>query len=150
MIELSFYVVRRNKDIAALLDLDEKQVAGIKFRAIQRIKSIAESQYLPSSPQAESREITDVTVSEVWRWRRLTCLKRSTLGSFLLGVLEDPWLGYTQFHLDVVSCPICLANLEDLRSEAEEEPDGGREERLFASSVGFLSRSPDSELPPMP
>ncbi len=150
VIELIFFVGRRNKDIAALLELDEKQVAGTKFRAIQRIKAIAESTYLPSAPQEDSKAITDVTVSEVWRWRRLTCLKRSTLGSFLLGVLEDPWLGYTQFHLDVVSCPICLANLEDLRAEAEDEPPHDREERLFQSSVGFLSRAPESQPPPMP
>ena len=70
----------------------------------------------------------------------MTCLKRSTLGSYLVGVLEEPWLGYTQFHLDVVGCSMCLANLADLESEEEERPPTDTE-RMFASSVGFLSRT---------
>ena len=81
----------------------------------------------------------EVTVARVWREHRLTCLKRSTLGSHLLGILEDPWLSYTQFHLDVVGCPMCLANLQDL----QEEQAGAAKpltESIFASSVGFLSR----------
>jgi len=145
VIELSFYVGARNKDIAALLDLNEKAVAGIKFRAIGRLKTILESSYTPDTPQADSAEITDVTVSEIWRSRRLTCLKRSTLGSYVFGVLEDPWLSYTQFHLDVVGCPMCLANLEDLRSEKDETSSGDLGERIFQSSAGFLSRSPDAK-----
>ena len=82
----------------------------------------------------------DVTVARVWRERRLTCLKRSTLGSYSLGVLDDPWQSYTQFHMDVVACPMCLANLADLQAE-EEEWKPADTERMFASSVGFLSRT---------
>jgi RNA polymerase sigma-70 factor (ECF subfamily) len=144
VIELSFYVGTRNKDIAALLELNEKAVAGIKFRAIARLKSILESSYTPETPQADSSEITDMTVSEIWRRRRLTCLKRSTLGSYVLGVLEDPWLSYTQFHLDVAGCPMCLANLEDLRSETGEAPSQEFTQRVFQSSAGFLSHSHDT------
>jgi len=147
VIELSFYVGRRNKDIASLLDLDEKQVAGIKFRAIQRLKAMLETTCMPEAPQTESGEITDLTVCEIWRRRRLTCLKRSTLGSYLFGVLEDPWLSHTQFHLDVAACPMCLANLEDLRAESDEEPATDFAQRLFQSSAGFLSRAPDSNPP---
>jgi hypothetical protein len=53
-------------------------------------------------------------------------------------VLDDPWLSYTQFHLDVVGCPLCLANLQDLESEDTGE---GRPptDSIFTSSVGFLS-----------
>ncbi len=79
-------------------------------------------------------------MAHVWRDTRLTCLKRSTLGSYLIGVLEEPWLGYTQFHLDVVACPMCLANLADLESE-EDDRTPAETERMFASSVGFLSRT---------
>jgi len=79
-----------------------------------------------------------VTVARVWQAQRLTCLKRSTLGAYLLGVLEEPWKSYVQFHLDVVGCPLCVANLGDLESEQEEEPEVDTE-RIFQSSVGFLS-----------
>jgi RNA polymerase sigma-70 factor (ECF subfamily) len=140
VIELSFYVGRRNKDIAALLELDEKHVAGVKFRAIAKVRHYCTEQGLPESPATDSVEITDVTVTEIWRARRLTCLKRSTLGSYLLGVLDEPWLSYTQFHLDVVACPMCLANYEDLRAASDEALDPVLRERIFASSAGFLSR----------
>lgn len=79
-------------------------------------------------------------MARVWRENRLTCLKRSTLGSYLLGVLDNPWQGYTQFHLDVVACPMCLANLADLESEEDDRVPTNTEE-MFASSVGFLKKT---------
>ncbi len=86
-------------------------------------------------------------MSSVWRQQRVTCLKRGTLGQYLLGILEDPWLSYTQFHLDVVGCPLCVANLEDLETEDEGDDLTASSGQIFASSVGFLSRvsEPGSE-----
>ncbi|MFH0983052.1 MAG: sigma-70 family RNA polymerase sigma factor [Planctomycetota bacterium] len=135
VVELLFYAGRRNLEVGELLEMDQKAVAGVKFRAIQRLQKFLEdtTATLPEDDRA------DVTVAKVWRDRRLTCLKRSTLGAYVLGVLEEPWLSYTQFHLDVVGCPLCLANLQDVESE---ETDAGHPptEAIFASSVGFLSR----------
>ncbi len=139
VIELVFFAGRRNLDVAELLGIDQKAVAGIKFRAIQKLhKSLAKRE--PEAVACLDEARADVTVARVWREQRLTCLKRSTLGSYLLGVLEDPWRGYTQFHLDVVGCPMCLANLADLQTE-EESDQPADAERMFASSVGFLKRS---------
>jgi RNA polymerase sigma-70 factor, ECF subfamily len=138
VIELVFYKGMRNLDVAGLLDIDQKAVAGVKFRAIQRLqKYLSERDDEGSLPLPETD--AEVTVAKVWRKHRLTCLKRNTLGSYLLEVLEEPWQGYTQFHLDVVGCPMCLANLEDLKV-----PDGDEGDRIgesiFTSSIGFLSR----------
>ncbi|MHC4066716.1 MAG: RNA polymerase sigma factor [Planctomycetota bacterium] len=138
VIELVFYAGRRNLEVAQLFEMDQKAVAGIKFRAIAKLQKFlgeADESALASLDETEA----DVTVARVWRERRLTCLKRSTLGSHLLGVLDEPWLSYTQFHLDVVGCPMCLANLQDL--EEEDVAQGPREEaeQIFASSVGFLT-----------
>ena len=136
VIELVFYKGIRNLEVGELLDMDQKAVAGVKFRAIQRLQKYLAEQ---DQPTTLSESEAGVTVAKVWREHRLTCLKRSTLGSFLLGVLEEPWRGYTQFHLDVVGCPMCLANLEDM--EVEETASGDlKNETIFASSVGFLSR----------
>lgn len=139
VIELLFFAGRRNLEVGELLDIDQKVVAGIKFRAIQKLRKILESTetVLPEDDRAE------VTVARVWRERRLTCLKRSTLGSYELGVLDEPWYSYTQFHLDVVGCPLCLANLRDLQSQ-ETEDARPPSESIFASSVGFLSRVSDA------
>jgi len=140
VIELIFFAGRRNLEIADLLEMDQKAVAGVKFRAIQKLQKFF-AQRDPEALTCLSETNADVTVARVWREHRLTCLKRSTLGSYLLGVLADPWRGYTQFHLDVVACPMCLANLADL--EAEEEDRGPADtERMFASSAGFLRRTP--------
>jgi hypothetical protein len=139
VIELAFFAGQRNLDIADLLDLDQKAVAGIKFRAIQKLQKYL-AQRDPDSLSCLGETNADVTVARVWREHRLTCLKRSTLGSYLLGIVDEPWQSYTQFHLDVVGCAMCLANLDDLTSE-EEERTPAETQRMFASSAGFLRRS---------
>lgn len=139
VIELVFYAGRRNLDVAELLEIDQKAVAGIKFRAIQKLQKYF-GQRDPALVACLDESMADVTVSRTWREARLTCLKRSTLGSYLLGVLDEPWLSYTQFHLDVVGCPMCLANLSDLESE-EDKWAPADTEQMFASSVGFLRRT---------
>jgi len=139
VIELVFYAGMRNLNVADLLDIDQKAVAGIKFRAIQKLQKFLASQESETKAALEESQ-ADITVARVWREHRLTCLKRSTLGSYVLGVLDEPWFSYTQFHLDVVGCAMCVANLTDL--EAEQDDDGGGvAEDLFQSSVGFLSRT---------
>lgn len=142
VIELVFFVGRRNKDVGELLEVDEKHVAGVKFRAIKKVQAFIEQQGAGIDAAALER-VTDLTVSALWRERRMTCLKRSTLGSYEMGILDEPWLSYAQFHLDVVGCPMCVANLEDLRAESEETEADAMREQIFASSVGFLSRAPE-------
>lgn len=139
VIELVFFAGKRNLDVGELLDIDQKAVAGIKFRAIQKLQSYLQ-QREPSETSCLDEGQADLTVARVWRERRLTCLKRSTLGSFLLGVLDEPWRSYTQFHLDVVGCPMCVANLADLQSE-EDQRTPAEQERMFQSSVGFLRKT---------
>lgn len=141
VIELVFFAGRRNLEVAELLDMDQKAVAGVKFRAIQKLQQFLQE---GDAPLPDDDDGAEVTVARVWRERRLTCLKRSTLGSYVLGVLDGPWLGYTQFHLDVVACPLCLANLQDMESEEPAAP-GRPSETIFTSSVGFLSRASRTE-----
>lgn len=140
IIELLFYAGRRNNGVAELLDVDEKHVAGVKFRAIQRIQKYL-SEMEASLLSAMSEVQAGTSVADVWRRQRITCLKRGTLGQYLLGVLEEPWLNYTQFHLDVVGCPMCLANLEDMQQDEAGQDAPASTSQLFASSVGFLSRA---------
>lgn len=142
IIELLFYAGQRNNGVADLLEVDEKHVAGVKYRAIQRIRKYLEDME-PERIEALSELQADATVCRVWREQRVTCLKRSTLGQYLLGVLEQPWFSYTQFHLDVVACPMCLANLEDLEAEEAVRLQDSADS-IFASSVGFLSRASQS------
>ncbi|HVP10171.1 MAG TPA: sigma-70 family RNA polymerase sigma factor [Phycisphaerae bacterium] len=142
VIELLFFVGLRNKEAGEVLRRDEKAVAGVKFRALGRLREFLDELGGEDRRLLEEGELSaETTISRVWRQRRLSCLKRSTIGSYLLGVLEEPWRTYTAFHLDTVKCLMCRANLDDLAAESIEDrrPDAGLSERMFQSSVGFLS-----------
>lgn len=141
VIELLFYVGMRNKEVGELLNRDEKAVAGVKFRALHQLRDYLEELEASARGLIAPDELSaEETIAKVWRQGRLSCLKRSTIGSYLLGVLEDPWQSYTAFHLETVRCLMCRANLEDLSAESERLHDSGVSDRMFQSSVGFLSR----------
>ena len=141
VIELLFFVGLRNKEAADRLGRDEKAVAGVKFRALARLREfLDELDPVVRGLLAEEEIMAEVTLPRVWRDRRLTCLKRGTLGSYLLGVLEEPWQSYTAFHLETVRCLMCRANLEDVSADEGDAPDRRFSEQMFQSSVGFLSR----------
>jgi hypothetical protein len=80
------------------------------------------------------------SVGEVWRRNRLSCPSRQHLGSYLLGALEDGHLDYVKFHLQVIGCRVCLANLDDLRRQQEEtaETVKNRRTKYFRSTAGHL------------
>lgn len=140
VIELLFYVGLRNKDAAQRLNRDEKAVAGVKFRALARLRAFVNELEDEDRGLLDNEQFSaDATIARVWRQRRLSCLKRSTIGSHLLGVLEDPWAAYTSFHLETVGCLMCRANLEDLATEHDALPERDVTEKMFQSSVGFLS-----------
>lgn len=141
VVELLFYVGLRNKEAGERLGRDEKAVAGVKFRALGRLRA-----FVDELDPAERNLLTgeapssEATIARVWRHGRLSCLKRSTIGSYLLGVLEEPWQSYTTFHLETVQCLMCRANLEDLSAESEQVgPGNALGQKMFQSSVGFLS-----------
>jgi hypothetical protein len=58
------------------------------------------------------------TLGAIWRRGRLTCPTRQQLGSYLLDVLEPDLADYIKFHIEVVECPFCQANLADLEAKA--------------------------------
>jgi anti-sigma factor RsiW len=84
------------------------------------------------------------TVGEIWRRHRLSCPTREQLGSYLLGVLPADAADYLKFHVDVIECRYCAANLADLRAQqsaADAVQIEQRQHRYFQSSAGYLRRS---------
>src|SRR4051812_27083508 len=80
------------------------------------------------------------TLGAIWRRGRLTCPTRQTLGSYLLDALDPDLASYLTFHLDVVECPFCQANLADLKAKAA-QPSGAsksRHHRILRSSQHLL------------
>ena len=83
------------------------------------------------------------SLGAIWRRERLSCPSRQELNGYLHGVLEPDVHKYFEFHLQVVECPYCLANLEDLRAKQAEPADVARSRRskIFKSSAGMLPPS---------
>src|ERR1700758_4830315 len=68
----------------------------------------------------QERDRGEHSLGAVWRRERLTCPTREQLGSYLLQVLDDGLQDYLDFHLHVVGCPFCVANLADLQALQQE------------------------------
>jgi hypothetical protein len=83
------------------------------------------------------------TLGAIWRRGRLTCPSREQLGSYLLDALDPELASYITFHLDVVACPFCQANLADLRGKASQAhvTTKTRQQRIFESSRGLLTEN---------
>jgi len=82
------------------------------------------------------------SLGAIWRRHRLTCASRTQLGGYLLGILPEAESRYLEFHVEIVGCRLCQANLADLRNQ-QAEPAGRaniRRQKYFQSSAGYLKR----------
>ena len=81
----------------------------------------------------------DVTslITSIWEENLFGCLKRSTLGSYALGVLDADWSDYARFHLETAGCDYCAAHLHDVQKGGQAISPQTRE-RILMSSAGFL------------
>jgi hypothetical protein len=59
------------------------------------------------------------SLGAIWHRSRLTCPNRQQLGSLLLDALAPELAAYFRFHIDVVECPYCQANLADLEAQSQ-------------------------------
>jgi len=135
--ELLFYSHLSNKDIARTMGLRKNLVALVKHRSLKQIRGYISSRKVPSEP---SNVDFEQLLTDVWESQRLSCPKRSTIGSYLLDTLDRAWHEYVDFHLNVLGCRFCRANLEDLQSQTAETGQKQLYARIMESTVGFLSR----------
>ncbi len=127
----------RQSDLEAYLDeaLPAAEMARVE-KALRKDPSL-----LQQVSAIHSRRSAGVhSLGEIWREGRLSCPSREQLGSFLLGVLDDEAGDYIAFHLEVVGCRYCLANLADLQNQQSEGREAAqtRRRRYFQSSAGYL------------
>ncbi len=85
------------------------------------------------------------TLGAIWRRGRLTCATRQQLGSYLLDALDPEIASYITFHVDVIECVFCRANLDDLRSKAAAATSysTARHNRIIQSSRHLLPEEPN-------
>lgn len=146
VIEMLMVLGLRNKEVAVDMGLTEPAVAGIKFRVLEQWRKLTQAANTGHEWQ-EADLAEDSTIARIWHDEGISCLKRSTLGRYLLDALDEDWTDYVDFHVQHADCDRCQANLDDLRREAapaDADADQQLRERYFASSVGFLSRPPPS------
>ena len=82
------------------------------------------------------------TLGAIWLRSRLTCPSRQQLGSYLLDALDPDLASYLTFHVEVVECPFCQANLADLKAQSQAASAGQasktRQRRILQSSRHLL------------
>ena len=92
---------------------------GTLARVEKALRESAELRALLEDVRENRAEAALHSLGAIWRRSRLTCPTRQQLGSLLLDVLEPDLAAYLRFHIEVVACPYCEANLADLRGKAE-------------------------------
>ena len=136
IIELAFYAGLGNKSIAETINIDAKTVGLVKHRCLEKLKSV-----LADRVEISDENNIDGALVDLWQQQRFTCPKRSTLGSWRLGSLDEEWAQYVDFHVNKLGCNICLANLEDLDNELKMKTEyNTARQRIFESSIGFLKQ----------
>jgi len=152
VIEALFATGWRNREVWKRFDLrDETAVAGIKFRALKRLRQLAavrESgndllRYLAAVEEGDER-LFDFDLSRLWRDKRVSCPARHWIARLVAGTLEKDAELFIKFHLDEMHCSYCQANRDDLSRRGEEAELELLIERLRESTRRYLrSRGPD-------
>jgi len=140
VVELLFYAQLPNREAARLAGVSDGHVAVLKHRFLKEVAGLVRSAGAPPEGPEGSLPGEENLLADIWEESRLSCLKRNTIGAWLLGSLESPWVEYVDFHLNRLGCRSCRANLEDLRRPAEGAPSQAARKRILASTVGFLRR----------
>lgn len=153
VIEALFLGAWRNRDTWARFDLrDETAVAGIKFRALKRLRELAQrrdssGEVIPAlaDATAEGTGYIDFDVKRAWELGSVSCPGRYWLARKISGNLQPGPLSFIAFHLEEMKCPWCIANIDSLR-QAEETALEAIIDRVQLSTVEYLrSRSVGKE-----
>jgi len=111
----------RNRDTWQRFDLrDETSVAGIKFRALKRLRELAlerdtQRKIAPLLTAAvDSGDGLAIDVSDTWREGRVSCPARHWVARLVAGTLAPGPTAFLRFHLDEMRCDWCRANHDDL------------------------------------
>ena len=113
----------RNRDLWKPLGLrDEVSVAGIKFRALKKIRELLlareGAEEIAASLDGLSADAdAPMDVQSVWVSRRASCPSRRWIARWLAGGLEPGAARFMAFHLDDLGCDWCEANRDDLARE---------------------------------
>jgi len=152
VIEALFHGGWRNRDTWKRFGLkDETAVAGIKFRALKRLRLLAERRdpsgtLIPSIAEATGEGAThlELGVMQAWKSGRVSCPARYWVARLIAGKLPQEPEEFVRFHLEEMKCDFCQANLDDLDRMETTDQDPFLD-RMQASTVDFLRSQVGSE-----
>ncbi len=140
VLELVFNKGVNNKEAAQLAGTSEPTVSRTIKAAVEKLRLlIAKHAKADALEDLPSGDDASNLIRDIWHENLFTCLKRSTLGSYALSVLEPEWMDYVRFHIETAACEYCAAHLTDITAPDENISESTRQE-IFTSSVGFLKR----------
>lgn len=150
VIEALFLGGWRNRDAWRRFELrDETAVAGIKFRALKRMRELAAQRDTAGlliealADQAQDGN-TGLDVGSIWSDARVSCPARHWLARALAQTLSVGAHEFVRFHVDEMECDWCQANYDDL--SGREEGLDTLLERVRASTARYLrSRTVDPD-----
>jgi len=145
VIEALFHGGWRNRDTWKRFGLrDETAVAGIKFRALKRLRLLANRRdpsgtLVPKLAEATGEGIShlELGVMQAWKGGRVSCPARYWVARLIAGNLPEEPAVFVRFHLDEMGCDFCQANHDDL-GHMEGTVEDPFLERMQASTVDFL------------
>lgn len=117
----------RNRDTWQRFGLrDETAVAGIKFRALKKLREIVErhdKNHDVAPGLAKLAEDGDVPldVSTIWTESRVSCPSRHWIARWVAGTLAEEPAAFVAFHVDEIGCEWCEANRDDLARQDEDQ-----------------------------
>ncbi|MCA9106268.1 MAG: hypothetical protein KDA83_12625 [Planctomycetales bacterium] len=87
------------------------------------------------------------SLGEIWRRHQLGVPSRETLGSYLLGILDETQADYIRFRVEVLKCPFTIAKLRDLEEQSAEAAAPDRETRKsrYMNSTSHYFSEQDEE-----
>lgn len=131
-----------------MADITREQLAGYLDDALNDAETAQIEQALRGSEKLrgdlklmmQERDRGEHSLGAIWRRHRLSCPGRDQLRAYLLKALDDGLRDYIDFHLDIVGCAFCQANLADLKARHEEPKTRveKRRRKMFESSAPYL------------
>ncbi|MDP9175478.1 MAG: sigma-70 family RNA polymerase sigma factor [Planctomycetota bacterium] len=141
--ESLFFAQWPNRQIAGELGIGAEYIALLKHRWANQLRERVATlmQHRLGEPLAgqDAFDALDSLLSEIWEDQRPSCPKRSTIGGFILGTLDEPWQRFVEFHIHRLGCAFCKANLDDLQLQTVQNPSVVRD-KVLQSTVGFFRK----------
>jgi len=146
VIEALFSGGWRNRDTWKRFELrDETSVAGIKFRALKRLRELAAERDPEGALSRMLAEALDsgegdvhFDVGELWKRARVSCPARHWIARLVAGTLPEGPREFVRFHLEELHCEWCQANRDDLEQSEREAELQPLLESLQASTLRYL------------